>query len=195
MNNKKTILTVFILVALAQIYVPAKMILEREDILKTGKEFKFKTTPIDPSDPFRGKYITLRFDENSIEVNQEEKWERDEPVYLILTTDMEGFVKLQSVKKQKPDDNQDFLKTKVNYLYQKNDSTKISELSFDYPFDRFYMEESKAYEAELTYNESIRDTAKVTYALVNIKEGDAVLKDVVINGIPIKKIVKARRKE
>lgn len=54
MTNKKTLLSVFILVAIVQLYVPAKMILDREDILDTGKEYKFKTEPIDPNDPFRG---------------------------------------------------------------------------------------------------------------------------------------------
>ena len=42
MNKKKLILLVFILVALVQLYIPIKMILGREDILSTGKEYKFK---------------------------------------------------------------------------------------------------------------------------------------------------------
>ena len=52
------------------------------------------------------------------------------------------------------------------------------------------MEESKAYDAELTYTQSSRDTNSVTYALVNIKNGESVLKDVMINGVPIREIVK-----
>ena len=55
------------------------------------------------------------------------------------------------------------------------------------------MEESKAYEAELTYRQSQRDTTKLTYALVSIKNGDAVLKDVLIDGISIKEIVETNR--
>ena len=55
MIKMKILLSVFILVALVQLFVPAKMILDREDILDMGKEYKFKTEPIDPNDPFRGK--------------------------------------------------------------------------------------------------------------------------------------------
>ena len=65
MINKKTQIVLFVLVALAQLYVPAKMIWDQEDVLKNGSEYKFKTDPVDPNDPFRGKYITLSFDNNT----------------------------------------------------------------------------------------------------------------------------------
>lgn len=67
-------------------------------------------------------------------------------------------------------------------------------LTIHYPFDRYYMEESKAYDAELTYIQSQQDTSKITYALVSIKNGDAVLKDVMISGTSIKEIVKSNQK-
>jgi hypothetical protein len=53
------------------------------------------------------------------------------------------------------------------------------------------MEESKAYEAELAYRDARRER-KSAYALVSIKDGDAVLKDVLIEGIPIREIAKER---
>ena len=185
MNSKKIMILAFILVALVQIYVPAKVILDRAIVLRSGKEFKFKTAPIDPSDPFRGKYINLNFNENTFEIQNRENWANGETVFVLLTTDNNGFAKIRSVSKTKPLDNQDFLKAKVDFIIYDG-----SKLSIEYPFDRFYMEESKAYNAELTYNRTIRDTSQVTYALVNIKNGESVLKDVMINGIPIREIVK-----
>ncbi len=185
MINKKILLSVFIIVALVQLYVPASMILEREDILDKGREYKFKTEPIDPSDPFRGKYITLRFEENMIEIQNEADWLRGEIIYVFLTTDNEGFTKIQSVSKENPTINQDFLKTKVRYVTRNGSN----QLTIDFPFDRYYMEESKAYDAELIYRESQLDTNQIAYALVSIKDGDAVLKDVLINGVSIREIV------
>ncbi|MCK0148172.1 GDYXXLXY domain-containing protein [Arenibacter sp. F26102] len=185
MTNKKILLFVFILVALVQLYTPAKMIIDREDILHRGKEYKFKTEPIDPSDPFRGKYITLRYKEDTIEIKNEAEWLRGESIYVSLTSDNEGYAKIRSVSKEKRTNNQDFLKTKVSYVTD-NGSNK---LTIDYPFDRYYMEESKAYDAELTYRESQLDTNQIAYALVQIKDGEAVLKDVLINGVPIREIV------
>ncbi len=64
MNTKKLLLVAFILVALAQLYVPTKMILNRENVLANGTDFKFRTAPIDPNDPFRGKYVNLQYENN-----------------------------------------------------------------------------------------------------------------------------------
>jgi uncharacterized membrane-anchored protein len=178
-------LSVFILVAIVQLYVPAKMILDREDILNTGKDYKFKTEPIDPNDPFRGKYITLRYEEDMIEIQNEADWVSGEIIYVFLTPDKEGFAKVQSVSKENGTNNQDFLKAKVNYVTS-NGSNK---LTIDYPFDRYYMEESKAYDAELTYRKSQLDTTEIAYAVVSIKDGEAVLKDVLINGVSLREIV------
>jgi hypothetical protein len=52
------------------------------------------------------------------------------------------------------------------------------------------MEESKAYDAELSYRESSDKNGSRAYALVNIKNGERVLKDVIIEDMPIKEFVK-----
>ena len=74
MKNKNIIIILFLLVALAQLFVPAQMIYNQEDILDTGKLVKFQCEPIDPNDPFRGKYITLNFKENRIKVKNFKNW-------------------------------------------------------------------------------------------------------------------------
>jgi hypothetical protein len=63
----------------------------------------------------------------------------------------------------------------------------------EYPFDRFYMEESKAFDAERLYSETQGDSTKKTYAVVNVRNGNAVLMDVHINGVPIRDVVKMNR--
>ncbi len=185
MNNMKIVLPVFVLVALAQLYTPAKMILDREDILVTGKEYKFKTEPIDPTDPFRGKFIILRFEEDRIEIQDEADWLIGGNIYVFLTADKEGYAKIHSVSKENPKNTQDYLKTKVSYVTRDGSN----ELTIDYPFDRYYMEESKAYAAELTYRESQLDTGQIAYALVSIKDGEAVIKDVLIDGVSLREVV------
>lgn len=82
------------------------------------------------------------------------------------------------------------MKAKVAYVTDNG----TNRLTIDYPFDRFYMEESKARDAEMAYRESQLDTTQTTYALVKIKAGEAVLKEVMINGIPIREIVADRLK-
>lgn len=191
MNSIKILFPAFILVALVQLYVPAKMIWNREEVLNTGTEYKFRTAPIDPNDPFRGKYIILSFQESTVGVANGQDWETGETVYTSLTTDHNGFSKIKAVSKEKPAGSQDYIKAKVSFVADR-DSTR---LTIDYPFDRFYMEESKAYDAELTYIQSQRDTTKTTYALVRVKNGTAVVKDVLIGGTSIREIVKANQEK
>ncbi len=191
MSKTKLLLPAFILVAIIQVYVPARMIWNREEVLGAGKEYLFKAAPVDPNDPFRGKFITLRFDESTVAVENDQDWRPGEAIYVHLTTNSHGFAKIKSVSKEPPTDDLDFVKANVRFLSENGSR----ELTISYPFDRYYMEESKALAAEQTYNRSLRDTSKVTYALVSIKDGDAVLKDVLINGTSIREIVRKEREK
>lgn len=180
MNNKKIIWIAFVLLVLLQLWAPASMIYNRESVLKNGHSFKFRTAPVDPSDPFRGKYIILGFDENSIVTRDSGRWERGDDVFVQLTTDTAGFAKIKSLHKQVPAV-QDYVKATVNYIGY--DSLKA--VFIEWPFDRFYMEESKANAAEQAYVKSSRDSNQVTYALVKVKNGESVLENVFINNQPI----------
>jgi Uncharacterized membrane-anchored protein len=194
MFNKKILFPIFLLIAFVQLYVPAKMVLDREDVLNKGTEYKFKSRPIDPTDLFREKYITLSYEENRVEVPNDRDWMRGEIVYVYLTTDSAGFAKIKSVSKEKLNNNQDYLKTKINYVSDRG-PTKLTILTIDYPFNRYYMEESKAYEAEKAYRRSGRDTNQIAYSLVSIKDGEAALKEVFIDGVPIKEVVLKNREQ
>jgi len=189
MHNKKILLTAFILVLIVQLGVPAKMIWDREDKLKTGTTYKFRTAPVDPNDPFMGKYINLSYGDNSINIPQGQEWLAGEKIYVSISNDTNGFAEIRSISKTRPAGNHDFIKTKVGFIIEGNPPV----LNIHYPFDRFYMEESKAYDAELAYIRSQQDSLKTTYALVNIKNGEAVLKDVMIDGISIRKLVKSNQ--
>ncbi len=181
MGKMKFIWPAFILVALVQLYVPVKMILNREAVLNKGTGYKFKTAPVDPYDPFRGKYIVLNYDETDFTVSNEKEWNSGETVYVLFGTDGNGFARIRSVLHQKPASTRDYLEATVSYVT----SDGTNKLTLEYPFDRFYMDEAKAGNAELSYRDAQRDSLKTTYALVNIMNGDAVLKDVLINGISI----------
>lgn len=187
MKNIKTIYIfgIFVVLALVQLFVPAQMIWGREKVLKEGVAYKFKTRPVDPNDPFRGKYITLNYELNSAET-KDSLWNRNEGIYVKLNKDSLGFASVSKVSRSKFEAPDDFVKAKV----RRYNSSK-HKVNFDLEFDRYYMEESKAYDAEVAYTESIRDgfPENDTYALVYVKDGEAVLADVVINEVSIKDYV------
>ena len=168
-----------------QLYIPAGMILEREDILKTGKQFKFRTAPVDPADPFRGKYVALDFRNNIYEDRQKRQWVPNEEIYAEIVENKEGFAEIAYISKTKPPEYTNYIKVRVLYV---NTNNNTSQVNIAFPFDRYYMEETKAPHAEKEYFESLRDTGKVTFALVKIKEGTAVLEDVMINNKSLKEL-------
>lgn len=180
MKNKKNILLLFTLIVLAQLYVPLQMIFNQEDIIKTGTEFKFQTAPIDPYDPFRGKYITLFFKEREIKVKNAKKYISGETIFATIITNKNGFAKVSSISKTKPKNNDSYLKLKIGFTLN-NDKIAI-----DFPFNRFYMNENIASKAEKIYQESSVKKKNETYALVAVKNGEAVIKDVRINEVSIK---------
>lgn len=188
MKNKNSIIILFLFVVMAQLFVPAQMIYNQEDIINTGKIVKFQCEPIDPNDPFRGKYITLNFKESGIKVKNLKDWNRNETVFAKITTSQEGFAKIKSISKTEPTDNSIYLKLKINYIADYNNENTIY---LDFPFNRFYMNENKAKNAEKVYAESTMDTTKIAYALVAAKNGEAVIKDVLIDNISIKELAKA----
>ena len=189
MKNKKLLLGLFIAVALIQLYIPAKMIFDSENILKTGTAYKFKVAPVDPNDPFRGKYISLRYKENSFQVENEKDWITQESVNVLLTTTNEGFAEILSLSKEKPSDDSNYVTATIDYVSEDNSNR----VHISYPFDRYYMEELKAYDAEVAYNESLQNSeVSETYALIYVKNGEAVLDDILIDGVSIRDVVERR---
>lgn len=183
MISKKIIIPLFLLVSAAQLYVPASMIWTREKVIAEGEVYFFETAPIDPSDPFRGKYVRLNFKNETILIDSINDWVRHQEVYLLLEKDPAGFVRYSQVSAEPPPNTTAYLKVEVNYI-----SPGSGELHFNLPFDRFYMEESKAKPAEEVYMASTRSNNDITYAVVSVKNGEAVLRDVMINGKSLREL-------
>jgi hypothetical protein len=183
MNKRNLIITALILVSIAQLYVPLKMILDREDVLKNGTEFRFRTEPVDPYDAFRGRYVWLNFATEPVKLDNDHQWEYGDLAYATLGSDEGGFAQFTELTRTKPD-HPHYLKTE--FLY-KIDEDKGEILL---PFDRFYMDEYLAPKAEMGIFESQVDTSSICYAIVYIKNGEAVLDNVYIDDVPIAEVAK-----
>ena len=184
-TTKKLVIILFFLMVCAQLFVPAQMILHQENILSQGKIMKFKTQPVDPSDPFRGKYINLNFEADEVVITNKKNYREGETVFAILDNDSLGYAKINAISKIKPSKSIIFLKTKIDH-FDYNDSTIVN---LSLPFAKFYMNEHKAQTAENLYSQSAREIKNTTCAVVSILDGDATITDVLIDGIPIKKAV------
>lgn len=179
MKTKNILLTAFFIVAIIQLAVPLQMVSHNNDVLETGKLYKFKTQPIDPYDPFRGKYISLYFEEDAISVAHEINV--DKGIYAVLTT-KNGFAKVSKITTQEPKSG-DYIKLKEARIYK---SADLWNVSLNFSFNRFYMNEYKAPEAEKNFNQAVSNIQNNVYALVAVKNGEAIVKDVIINNLSIK---------
>lgn len=182
---------------LAQLWVPTSMIISKEKVLKEGVAYKFRCAPVDPADVFRGRYIVLRFDAQRAEIADTSGLSKSydyKQVFVSLKTDSAGFALVDKVT-QMPPAAGDYVAAKGRaQLYQTPPQWFIN-----YPFDQYYMEESKAPVAEGIYWDNIRiDSSDITYALVKILDGDAVIEDVIVNDRPISELAEEeikRRKD
>lgn len=176
------IFVLFVIVALVQIFVPAQMVMESEETMVLGTTYRFKTRPIDPTDPYRGKYITLDFEMSSFQT-KDSTYTRGDNIYVYLQNNDDNFAKVDTISKKPLNNEKDYVVAKVTASY-------VGIVRFQLPFNKFYMEETKAYDAELAYKKAIRDSLpNNVYALVYVKGDNAVLKDVLINEVSIQEYV------
>jgi uncharacterized membrane-anchored protein len=183
---KKLILPVFFLVVLVQWLVPGKMIVDREKIVRQGKAFRFLTEPVDPSHPFIGRYISLTFKEARYETNMTDVYRENQPIFVLLRNDPDGFAKVTSITTTEPASTTDYVKATVNYTSETN-SGKFVQIGFS--FDKYYMDEYKAPRAEDAYRRANIDSTKKTYALVKIWKGRAVIENVFVDNKPILELI------
>lgn len=174
MNRQRILAFVFLAVALVQLAVPAQRIWLYEQTLRQGNVFKFKTAPVDPYDAFRGRYVALRFDAGSAVWHGKEQLPYGTDVFVTVETGADGFAKLGEASLKRPASG-DYLQVVANY------GTNEGQLRVEFPFDRFYMEESIAPEAERVYREhSRKGDARDAFAMVRIREGLGVIEQVFV---------------
>jgi uncharacterized membrane-anchored protein len=203
MNKAWWMILLFAAMVLAQWWVPVGMISGSNKILDEGTPMKFRCAPVDPNDPFRGKYIVLEFDIARYEMDTSHGFERGQEVYITFQKDSSGFDRIKEINADPERSKGPYLKATIDYINRNNsfelidqvDSTddegknlnrvEMDVISFDLPFRRFYLEESKAPMAEDIYRTGISDTTGRTYGLVYVLNGEARIKDVIIRDTSI----------
>jgi len=183
MKTLKIIL--FCLLAATQIAVPVSLIQRKEKILREGERIRLQTRPIDPADPFQGRYVRLGYEHNYI------AWpEADKPdigykakIFAVIEPGEDGFARFTGWSLEKPADG---LYLETRYLGQYRPWNQASQkgvykgLRIDIPCDRFYMDEAKAPRAEHLARDATRN--KNCWVEVRILEGKAVIEDVFAEG-------------
>jgi hypothetical protein len=93
-----------LLFAVLQVSWISLMINSHERTLAEGRPVKFRTAPLDPADPFRGRYVRLRIWPSYYESPKELDLSFDQPIYALLSLDAEGFAEIGELVDQRPED-------------------------------------------------------------------------------------------
>ncbi len=173
--NRSILLALFAALVCAQLAVPTSMILHRETVLKKGQEYKIRTRPIDPNDAFRGRFVQLGYDAVTVSLPGNAPLADGQKAYAIIEADPEDFAVVKAISFTPPDGTA-YLKV----LVRPGGGGKAQLL---WPFDRYYMEETAAPEAERLYREQARNAT--AYITVRIWSGTGVITGLYLDGKPI----------
>ena len=174
----RLLLALFGLALFVQLAVPASMILKRERVLAHGQAFKFRTAPVDPYDAFRGRYVALGFDRNTVAAPPGHDFARGQTVHVRLAEDADGFATFAEILRERPDA-EPYLTTKIQHVGGNMVHLRL-------PFDRFYMDENEAPAAEQAYRQNSVRSNRNAHVQVRIEKGFAVLEDLYVDGQPIR---------
>jgi hypothetical protein len=176
--NKKIILSfTFIFAVIYQLIVIFPIIYNEEDILNNGSEFKFRIRNSRLPVLCGKNYISLDL---KTEIKSYEKFYMIDNIFVCVKQNSDGFAHVSSISKDKPIEVKDY----VDVKYVRSDY-KSHIVSFMLPFNRFYFKEIYADEIKNIYKKSIKDSSKKIYALVSIKNGKGLVKDLFIDDVSI----------
>jgi len=173
----------FGLLCVAQLGVIVFQIASYERILKEGEAFYFKVQPLDPYDAFRGRYVSLRFENvNKALLAAGEVDTGQAKGYAIL--EHKGNVDvIKEVSFTKPSSGS-FLEVDVNYISHESNNRMSANISL--PFDRFYMREDIAPRAE----QVLRVSSGVTvHAKLRVLKGKGVIEELMVGEKPLSQFV------
>ncbi len=183
--NPKLVFGLFVAVALVQLATPVGQIWKHEDILRTGTPYKFRTAPVDPYDAFRGRYVALNYADTQAPERSGDHLKYRQPAYVKLEKDEAGFARFMELSAEPPASG-DYLR--VQYAYR--EATNLT-ARFMLPFDKFFMEETKAPRAEDAYRRfgNRQGQTNETYVVARVKAGRGVIEDLYIQDTPIRQFL------
>ena len=75
-------MVLFAVMCLAQWIVPGKMVYDSENTIAEGALYKFKTAPVDPSDPYAGEIRHLKLSGKFFSIQDSAEWQRGDQIFV-----------------------------------------------------------------------------------------------------------------
>lgn len=183
-------LAVFAVAAVAQWLLPLSGIWQHERVISRGTLVRIECAAPDPYDPLRGRYLAVRPAQSS--VSKPKGFPQGGglvPVWATLEPGDDGLARITALSLEPVSG-----PTVIPLTARSWGTTSGTDMIWlEWPFDRFYLNERLAPEADKLVTDRFRDGTK-TIAEVRILDGRAVLTDVLVDGTSIREVVKRRAK-
>ncbi|NLV39657.1 MAG: GDYXXLXY domain-containing protein [Candidatus Hydrogenedentes bacterium] len=166
--------------ALAQLAVPARMFLDQHAVLTRGERLKIRCAPLDPVNPFMGRYVQLNLSaEVAAPGTRPARTGEMHDAWVTYTLDEEGFVNPTALHWVRPKDTPS-LKVRT---WGRVDEGKTT---FSYPFDRYYMNEKRAPEVDrLLMRGRFSALTVPAHVTVRVLGDTAVLEELFLDDKPV----------
>lgn len=192
LKNNKLLLALFLLTVAAGIWYPVLKIIRFEFPLSPPAVFRFSATLYDPYDPFRGRYVALQ--------GKSQTLVSDEPIdyyagsYAVLENDEKGLAKVVGLTR-KPEPGKPAIRTSYVSRYsgapgKDAEPKKTHNYVVSFPFNRFYMNEKLAPEAERAFRYAARSGMECVIVVKVYADGNYAITDLEIDGMPIREFLK-----
>jgi uncharacterized membrane-anchored protein len=178
-------LVALVVVGLAQTAALFKMVYDRDQLLKTGREISIATQPVDPRDIFRGDYVTLGYgismyrNSNTASMPDPPNLERGGSVYATLSPDASGAWTISGITAaypEKVDPSNVVMRGEIRSLWQ-DEKQAVTVVGLRYGIESYFVPESTGKGIE----DAVRNH-KVEAIISVDPSGTAALKGLVVNG-------------
>lgn len=180
-------LVVFALAAVAQWLVPLAGVWRHERVVTRGAPVRICCAAPDPYDPLRGRYLAVRPEQETVPAPAGMPERASVPVWAELVTGADGLARIESLSLE-PLGGPHVIRLMASRRPRDRDA---DEARLEWPFDRFYVNERLAPDADALVAERFRAGERAV-AEIRLLDGRAVLVDVLVDGGSIREIVRRR---
>lgn len=163
---KKLLLPLLVVLILFQLGVPAYLVWEKYDTLKTGSEYKFEVEIYGSYGATAGQQVELMALEQRRFYSYPEK--TFDGSYGLIEIDEAGFAKITQAVSKKP--STDYIKSSSNSY-------------FELPIKRYYLEKEIAPDVQIFLFDNSKKIRP--YVIVSVKGDKAVIKGLYVDGVHI----------
>jgi uncharacterized membrane-anchored protein len=184
MSTSRKTLVALAAVAFAQTVVLGYMVIDRVQLLRTGREVVLPIVPVDPRDLFRGEYVRLGYDIGNVTVGQlgTISLRRNDELYVVLEKKSDGTWHPVELARSLPrQDSADRLVVRG----RSNTDTPVPSHwvgNVRFPFVRYGIESYFVPEGEGRRLEALAREKKLAVLVAVDRGGNAAIKGLIIDG-------------